>query len=550
MTKGERYINNILSGKVNHGKWLKKLCQRLTNDLNNPDCEFYFDSETANKYVKFIEMLKLSEGAWAGKQFILEDWQAFAVSQIFGWKKKANNLRRFDEVTIHIPKKNGKTALAAAIAIAYSFLEKDDYAGQIYMAATNREQANICFKAVKRTIDLTHGLNDYFKVMQYAVINNSNQSNIKALSGDAPSVEGFGSSLVIFDEYHLQRTDELKENLITGQAARAESLFISISTAGTDKTAPYFNHVKACKRILDGHSEVETHLTILYEADSDDWRNEETWQQCNPNFGVSVNVEKLRKEFKDALEHPSKQPSFITKHLNIWADSSATWIDSEKWNSCKGDIKIEEFAGKEAYVGIDLGSTGDFSAVAILIPNHTRDQFYLFMKFYIPEVMAEKRTRADSLKFTQWAREGWITLTPGDATDYNFIKDDIINLAKILRLKPIAYDIALSEMFAITLYNDYNLEVMAFSQSVGNVTGPTKQFYEWIVTNKIIHEGNPVMAWMIGNVEVYQNDANGNYKIHKGQSKNKVDGPCAAVNAIGRMMEDFKDNPIIKQWVW
>ena len=550
LKKYEIYLNDVLTGKVNHGKHIKLICQQIKNDLGDKDSQFYFDYETADKYIKFIEHLSLTESEWAGKPFILENWQAFVVANIFGWKNKNNNIRRYDEVTMHLPKKNGKTSLAAVIAIAYAFLEKDDYAGQIYMAATNREQANICFRAVKRTIDLTNGLSNYFKVMQYAVINKANQTNIKALSGDAPSVEGFGSSLVIFDEYHLQRTDELKENLITGQAARKGALFISISTAGTDKTAPYFRHIKSCKNILNGHSEVNSHLVILYEADSQDWRDEETWKQSNPNYGISVLPDKMRKEFKEALEHPHKQPSFITKHLNIWADSSATWIDSEKWNSCKGDIKIEDFAGKEAYVGIDLGSTGDFSAVAIVIPNDERDKFHLFMRFYIPEVMAEKRTRADSLKFTQWAREGWITLTPGDATDYNFIKDDIVNLAKILRLKPIAFDSALASMFTTTLYNDNNIEVMAFSQSVGNVTGPTKQFYEWIVTNKIIHEGNPVMAWMIGNVEVYQNDANGNYKIHKGQSKNKVDGPCAAVNAIGRMMEDFKDNPIIKQWVW
>jgi phage terminase large subunit-like protein len=172
------------------------------------------------------------------------------------------------------------------------------------------------------------------------------------------------------------------------------------------------------------------------------------------------------------------------------------------------------------------------------------------MKFYIPEVMAGKRTKADQLNFSQWGREGHITLTPGDATDYNYIKTDILNICSNFDYKPIAYDKALASMFMIQLYNEHSINVESFSQSVGAVTGPTKQLYEWIMNETLIHDNSPVMAWMISNVEVYQDDANGNYKIHKGKSKNKVDGPCAVVNAIGRALEDWKDNPIIDNYVW
>jgi len=549
MTKYEKYISNVISGKVNHGKHIKKICEKLNSELVLSDL-YYFDSVEADRYIKFIERLSLTESKWAGKPFLLEDWQAFIIAMTFGWKVKKTNLRRFDEVTVHVPKKNGKTALAAAIAIAYAFLEQSDYAGQIYMAATNREQANICFKAVKRTVQLTPNLQSYFRVMQFAVISNRNQTNIKALSGDAPSVEGFGSSLVIFDEYHLQKTDELKENLITGQAARDGALFFSISTAGTDKNAPYFQHIKNCKNILEGFSDVESHLVVLYEADSEDWRDEQVWKQANPNYGISVLPDKLEKEFKTADEQPSKQPSFITKHLNIWADSAKTWIDSQRWSSLGICDSIENYYGQTAYIGLDLGSTGDFSALAILIPNEDRTKMRLFMKFYIPEVMAGKRTKADQLNFIQWAREGHITLTSGDATDYNYIKTDILNICSNFEYKPIAYDKALASMFMIQLYNEHSINVESFSQSVGAVTGPTKQLYEWIMNETLIHDNNPVMAWMISNVEVYQDDANGNYKIHKGKSKNKVDGPCAVVNAIGRALEDWKDNPIIDNYVW
>lgn len=542
-SKYKSYLENILTNKVNHGKHIKMLCEQIKSELDNEDSPYYFDYAVADRYLKFIENLSLTESEWAGKPFILENWQAFAVANIFGWKRKENGLRRFDEVTIHIPKKNGKTALAAVIAIAYAFLEKEDYAGQIYMAATNREQANICFRAVKRTIDLTKGLGNYFKVMQYAVINKSNQTNIKALSGDAPSVEGFGSSLVIFDEYHLQRDDELKENLITGQAARKGGLFISISTAGTDKTSPYFRHIKACKNILNGFSDVQSHLVILYEADSKDWRKESTWKQANPNYGVSVLPDKMHKEFKEAVEQSHKQPSFITKHLNIWADSSKTWIDSKKWEALAKPLILSDYYGKEAFIGIDGAVSGDFSAVCIAIPDENRANVKLFFKYYIPEEMAEKRSRADGLKFKQWEREGFITLTEGDATDLNVIIRDIVSICGNLDYKPIAYDTAWLTLFATTLYNDYNIEMKPFSQSVFKQVVPTNQFYEWVMKGNIEHDGNPITAWMLSNVEMRKPDDNGNTKVSKGKSKNKIDGIAAAINAIGRMLEYWEENP-------
>ena len=261
--KHKIYLDSILSGKINHGKHIRLLCEQLQTDVNNHKCEYYFDEETALKYIRFIEKLSLTEGKWAGQPFTLQPWQAFIVANIFGWKHKETGLRRYDEVTIHVPKKNGKTAMVAALTLAYAFLEKQDYAGQIYTAATNREQANICFRAVKRTVELTSGLRSFFRVMQHAVINRQNQTNIKSISGDAPSVEGFGSSLVVFDEYHLQKDDELKDNLITGQAAREGALFISISTAGTDKNGPYYRHIKGCKNILNGFSGIKSQLVVL-----------------------------------------------------------------------------------------------------------------------------------------------------------------------------------------------------------------------------------------------------------------------------------------------
>jgi phage terminase large subunit-like protein len=539
-SKYRQYLDDILTKKLNHGSLIHKLCENLKTDLENESCEFYFDYETANKYIKFIEKLSLTESKWAGQPFILENWQAFIIANMFGWKVKGTDKRRYDEITIHIPKKNGKTALASALAIAYSFIEESDYAGQIYVAATNREQANICFRGVKRTIELTKGLANYYRVMQYAVISKKNQTNIKALSGDAPSVEGFGSSLVIFDEYHLQKTDELKENLITGQAAREGAMFVSISTAGTDKTAPYYSHIQSCKNIVNGFSDINSHLCILYESDSQDWRDVEVWKQANPNYGISVLPDKLEKEYKSAIESPSKQPSFITKHLNIWADSASTWIDSKTWQALDHKLKLSDFEGEDCYLGLDLGTTGDFSALAILFEKDGK--YYTFYKFWIPEQMAGKRTKADGLKFKDWARSGFIKLTEGNSTDFTEIEEDIARLSSRFNIISLSYDSAFASMLITRLINEWGINCRPFKQAITSTAAPTKQLNEWILKGELLHENNPVMNWMLGNVQIWTDDANGNYKVHKGKSRNKVDGVTALVNAIGDYLIDYSNN--------
>lgn len=550
LNKSDKYIENIITGKIYHGKYVLRAIKNLENDKLNSDLWVY-NSKIADKYIRFIENLVFTEGEKKGQNIDLEDWQAFYISQIFGWVSKTDETRRrFIETTLCVPRKNGKSTLIGIIALACAYLD-DEARGQIYMAATSQKQARLCFDSAWYAVKQTKGLSSRISVSAHNLLVNKNQTYIRYISSEAGGIEGTNPSVAVLDEEHLATDNLLREALRLGMGSRKNPLFISISTAGTDKNGPYYKHLKICKKFIDGIIPNDRHFAIIYEPDSNmDWRLESTWKVANPNWGVSIDPDLFRQDFIEATNEASKQPMFVTKRLNIWADSAKTWIDAKRWDNLGSDVKIEEYYGKEAYIGLDLGATGDFSAMAIIIPNDDRTKMTLFMKFYIPSDMAEKRTRADQINFIQWAREGWITLTDGDATDYNVIKEDMVKYCSKFQYKPIAYDKALASMFMVQLMNDYQIQVEAYSQSVGSVTGPTKQFYEWIMNGTIQHDNNPVMAWMVSNVEVYQDDANGNYKIHKGKSKNKVDGPCAVVNSIGRMLEEWKDNPNIYNYVF
>ena len=435
MTKGERYINDILSGKINHGEWIRTICQQHINDLENSQ-DWYFDKKEAEKYVNFIQLLSLTKGEWAGKDFLLEDWQAFIVELMCGWKSRETGYRRYTEVTINIPKKNGKTEFAAAIALAVSLLDKE-HGGQIYMAATARDQASLCFQTAKDMVKFKPQLfNKYFQPMANAIFVKSLSATIKAISSEASTAEGKGASCVIFDEEHEQKDNQLRDNLRSGMAARSQPLFISISTAGVDKSKPYFNHLEKCKNILNGHAKNERHLIVIYAApEKMDWENPDIWKIANPNYGVSVKPDFLQSQYIDAKNDPSRQPVFITKHLNIWADSASTWIDSKVWKALGHNMTLDDFEGEQCYLGLDLGETGDFSDLAIVF--YKNDRFYVFMKFWIPEIMAGKRTKSDSLRFTEWARQGYINLTDGNSTDFTRIEEDIVRLSSRFQIESI-----------------------------------------------------------------------------------------------------------------
>jgi phage terminase large subunit-like protein len=540
MTSGQQYCSDIINGKVNHGEYIKKLCEWHAYE-NSTNSSWEFNIEEAARFIQFIELLSLTKGEWAGKPFILEPWQCFIVEMIFGWVSKENGLRRFSEVTINIPKKNGKTEFAAALSLAVSWLDQE-HGGQIFMAATSRDQAGLCFQTAKDMIKWNPDIfGDIFEPLAHSIFIQSLGASIKAISSEASTAEGKGASLVIFDEEHEQKDTQLRDNLRSGMAARRQPLFISISTAGMDKSKPYFKHLEKCKQILDGLSNNERHLVVIYTAEQNcDWEDQKVWEIANPNYGISVKKDFLQQQFVDAKSDPSLQPSFITKHLNIWSDSYSTWIDSKLWLSLGQDLKLTDFYGEEVYLGLDLGVTGDFSALSILIPKG--DIMHLFMKFYIPGEMAQHRTKSDGLKFMDWARQGYINLTEGNATDFNKIKTDIINLNENFEIKYLSYDKAYASMLGSQLFSHEGINAVTFSQSIQSVTAPTKQFAEYILSKKLIHDNNPVMTWMMSNVLVYIDDANGNLKIHKGKSKNKVDGPCAAVNAIGTFMIDVANN--------
>jgi len=529
----EKYAYDVVAGKIPVCKEIIQTCKRYIHDRENSK-DYYIDEEIAQAYIDFIQQMPLTKGRLAGVPLKLEPWQLFIIWNIYGWHKKKDGYRRFNKVTISVPKKNGKTELIAAIALAHTILD-DEFGAEIYIAATSRNQAGICFKAAKTMVRLCKPLQEIIEPLQSGLFYEARNSSIKAISSEAGGIEGGGTSLAVYDEEHEQKDTELKDNLITGQAGKDQPLFISISTAGLDKNRPYYDHIKDCKKILDGILTEENHFIMIYGLDEgDDWRDPKSLIKANPNYGVSVIPDNVLEKQLEAIQKPSFQASFKTKHLNIWTDADKTWIPYEVWQKNSREIKIQEYYGKPCYVGIDLASSRDFTAVAFMFENGD-GSFTNFWKYYIPEESMEERSKKDNLKFRLWEELGYIQITPGNVVDYKYIENDILELSKNVTMTAVSYDPHNSSEI-VTNFIGAGLPMNKFPQGINYMSQPTKEMEKLIMSGKFLHDGNLVTSWMLSNVVIYV-DANENIKPHRGKSANKIDGIIATINAMGGYLQ-------------
>jgi phage terminase large subunit-like protein len=534
----EQYADDVIAGRIPACKNIIKACERYVNDKKNAKkLGIEFRPHAAQAYIDLIEIFPLTKGKDAGKPLKLEPWQQFIVWNVYGWYNVATGYRRFTKATISVPKKNGKTELIAAIANAHLILD-NEYGAEIYMAATARDQAKICFKAAKTMVELCPPLQEYLQPLKTGIFYGKNNSSIKYISSEAGTIEGGGASLVVYDEEHEQVDTELKDNLMTGQAAKVDPLFFSISTSGLDKTKPYYQHVRDSEKVLHGIVNEPDHFILLYGLDEgDDWRTVESLQKANPNWGVSVVPHTVIAAQQEAISKPSKQVSFKVKHLNVWTDTAKTWISHDTWmkNETKG-VKLEDFAGKPVWLGLDLARSADFSALSILVPHESGKEFTCFWKFYIPSESADERTKRDNINIKLWEQQGYITITDGNVADYDYIERDIMQIFKKFTVRSLAYDPAMSSQL-VTSLSGQGVPVSKYVQGIMNMSPPSKEFEKLVLGQKFHHNNNPVMNWMLSNVYLYV-DANENIKPHRGKSSNKIDGVVSALNALGEYMTD------------
>lgn len=503
-----------------------------------------FDEIKAQRAVNFINNLKHTKGVWHGVPFDLLPWQDKIIRDIFGTVKD-NGFRQYNTAYVEIPKKNGKSEIAAAIAL-YLTCADSEWGAEVYGCAADRQQASIVFDVAVDMVDQCPALKKRIKpiISQKRLVYMPLGSFYQVLSSEAFSKHGLNVHGVIFDELHAQPTRELYDVMTKGSGdARMQPLFFLITTAGTDRNSICYEVHQKADDIIRGKKHDPTFYPVIYGIkDEDDWSLEENWYKANPSLGHTIPIEKVRDAFNSAKENPAEENIFRQLRLNQWVKQSVRWMPMDIWDKCSFAVDIDKLKGRECYGGLDLSSTNDITAfVLIFPPTPTDDKYYVLPFFWIPEENLKLRVRRDHVPYDVWAKQGFLKTTEGNVIHYGFIESFIEDLGKKYNIKQIAFD-RWGAVQMVQNLEGLGFTVVPFGQGYKDMSPPTKELMKVTLEKKIAHGGHPVLSWMMDNVYV-RTDPAGNIKPDKEKSTEKIDGVVALIMALDRAVrKELKEN--------
>mgnify|MGYP001623682833 FL=1 len=527
----ELYAEQVRSGGILVCEYVCLAVERYYTDLDRAfDKGRYFDKKAAMRAIRFIEKFKHTKGEWAGQRFRLEPWQQFVLWNIFGWKN-ADGTRRFRYAYIEIARKNGKTALSAGVGL-YMLFADGESRPEVYSAATVKDQAKICFSDAVKIVKATD-LKNYLTPYRNSIVYELKGGTMKPLSSDYGTHDGLNPSCGIIDEFHAHKDSGMFDVIKSAFGARRQPLMFIITTAGFDKSGVCYAYRENVIKVLRGVNEDDSLFGIIYTLDDkSEWDDPKMWIKANPNLGVSLSADYLADQVKDAKNRPEAVRNVMTKNVNLWVDAERTWILDDVWQKCIGTTDMVDLKGCACWGGLDLSNVSDITAYVLLF--HENERFQLLPHFWIPEEKILEKIRKENINYDKWLAEGYVTVTPGNVIDYDFVKADILRIVADYDLWTSAYDRWNSSQTIVDLQNE-GMKCNPFGQGYGSISAPTKEFEKLVLTGKIEHFGNPVLRWMLSST-VVKADPAGNIKPDKEKSTQKIDGIVAAIMALGEWM--------------
>ena len=501
-----------------------------------------YDKDAADFAVNFIECLCHTKGTWAGKPFELIDWQEQIIRDVFG-TIKPNGYRQFNTSYIEIPKKQGKSELAAAVALLLCCGDGEERA-EVYGCAADRQQASIVFEVAADMVRMCPALNKRVKILasQKRIIYQPTNSFYQVLSAEAYSKHGFNIHGVVFDELHTQPNRKLFDVMTKGSGdARMQPLYFLITTAGTDTNSICYETHQKAKDILEGRKIDPTFYPVIYGADEgDDWTDPKVWKKANPSLDITVGMDKVKAACESAKQNPGEENSFRQLRLNQWVKQAVRWMPMEKWDQCAFAVNEEELEGRVCYGGLDLSSTTDITAFVLVFPPlDEEDKFQLLPYFWIPEETLDLRVRRDHVPYDVWERQGFLQTTEGNVVHYGYIEKFIERLGERFNIREIAFD-RWGAVQMVQNLEGMGFTVVPFGQGFKDMSPPTKELMKLTLEQRIAHGGHPVLRWMMDNIFI-RTDPAGNIKADKEKSTEKIDGAIAAIMGLDRAIRCGND---------
>ena len=501
-----------------------------------------YNKQMADYAVNFIECLCHTKGTWAGKPFELIDWQEQIIRDIFG-TLKPNGYRQFNTAYVEIPKKMGKSELAAAVALLLTCGDGEERA-EVYGCAADRQQATIVFDVAADMVRMCPALNRRVKILtsQKRIVYQPTNSFYQVLSAEAYSKHGFNIHGVVFDELHTQPNRKLFDVMTKGSGdARMQPLYFLITTAGTDTNSICYETHQKAKDILEGRKLDSTFYPVIYGADeSDDWTDPEVWKKANPSLGITVGMDKVKAACESAQQNPGEENSFRQLRLNQWVKQAIRWMPMDKWDACSFKVDEEALEGRVCYGGLDLSSTTDITAFVLVFPPEDEDDKYAILPyFWIPEETIDLRVKRDHVPYDVWERQGFVQTTEGNVVHYGYIEKFIEGLGERFNIREIAFD-RWGAVQMVQNLEGMGFTVVPFGQGFKDMSPPTKELMKLTLEQRLAHSGHPVLRWMMDNIFI-RTDPAGNIKADKEKSTEKIDGAVATIMGLDRAIRCGND---------
>jgi len=532
-----QYAVDVESGTLSAPTDVVLACRRYLSDLERDDFPYYFDPDVAERYLRFIQTLPHTRGRWARdsrKCIKLEPWQCFFVSQIFGWHQEDTGHRRFREATLFVPRKNGKSLLAAAIALA-EFCLTPDYAPEIFSGATTEKQALEVFKPARYMCLKRPSLCKRFNISVNARTLTQDDSGGKFEPVIGKPGDGSSPLVWIVDEYHEHADDDQVETARTGMGSRDSPLLLIITTAGRNLSSPCYTHMHELSQMLRGSKPMNDRaFALMYAMDPDeDWQDPAVIRRVNPNLGVSVTEDFLLDALRTAKNQPQKQNGILTKHMNRWVNSAVSWLSMADWERMRDpELRIEDFRADEGVIAVDLARKLDLCALVVCFTRiiDERRHYYLFPTFWLP---SETIIKSPNQAYSAWEASGDLQAIEGHSIDNGHIISKIKDLkAAHPRIKEVAVDPWKADELFREL-EEHN--VFEFAQRVKTMSPAMKEFESALADGRIHHDGHPILMWNVFNV-ITTEDAGGQLFPRKTNASSKIDGAIASLMAVHRCM--------------
>lgn len=532
-----QYARDVTSGAIPAAKYVRLACQRHLDDLEWQDeasFAYRFDAKAASKACAFIELMPHTKGKWAAQKetLKLQPWQVFMTVCLFGWLRRKDNTRRFRRFFLLVPRKNGKSAWAAAVGL-YMLLADGEHGAEVYSGATSEKQAWEVFRPARLMAQKRPDMCAHYGL-------GVNASNLHVLANESrfePLIgkpgDGASPSCAIVDEYHEHDTNAMFDTMETGMGAREQPLMLVITTAGDNIAGPCYAMQDDAQKMLEGTRQDDETLALIYGIDeSDDWTDPAVLRKANPNFGVSVGEDFLLARQREALTSPRKAGVFKTKHLNVWVQSRAAYFNVQQYLGASDPaLKLDDFAGQECIIGVDLAEKRDLTAIELVFRRGAG--FARFGRYYAPE---ETIDQPENEHFRAWRDAGRLIQIDGAVIDQREILDDILQDLERFNVREIAFDPWHSRQMAVELM-EAGANVIEYRGSPSNMNEPMREMDKLIAEGTLHHDGDPAFAWMLSNV-VNGTRAGDLHRPAKERAENKIDGPVACMMALGRWLMD------------